>query len=69
MRVPRPLALACSDSGDVVDIMAIRENFIRKIHKCQPFVKIFSREINSLYGSLQSENITFGNEASAQAKS
>ena len=50
MRAPRPLALACSDSGGVADIMAISENFIRKTHKCQPFVKIFSHEINPLYG-------------------
>ena len=51
MRVPRPLALACSDSGGVADIMAIHENFIHEIYKCQPLVKIFSREINPLYGS------------------
>ena len=36
--------------GGVANIMAIRENFIREIHKCQPFAKIFSREINPLYG-------------------
>ena len=30
--------------------MAIRENFICEIHKCHPFAKIFSREINPLYG-------------------
>ena len=33
------------------DIMAIRKNFICEIHKCQPFAKIFSREINPLYGT------------------
>ena len=42
---------ACSDSVGVADIMGIRENFVRKIHKCQPFAKIFSQEINVLYGS------------------
>ena len=36
--------------GGVANIMAINENFIHEIHKCQPFAKIFSREINPLYG-------------------
>ena len=51
MRVPHPLALACSDSGGVADMMAIRENFICEIHKCQPFAKIFFCEINPLYST------------------
>ena len=42
--------------GGVANIMAIRENFIREIHKCQPFAKIFSREINPLYGIYKSLN-------------
>ena len=37
--------------GGVANKMAIRENFIREIHKYQAFAKIFSREINPLYGS------------------
>ena len=50
MRALRLLALVCSDSGGVADIMAICENFTCEIHKCQPFAKIFSCEINPLYG-------------------
>ena len=38
--------------GGVADIMAISKNFIRKIHKCQPFAKMFSCKINQLYGSI-----------------
>ena len=37
--------------------MAICENFIREIRKCQPFAKIFSREINPLYGIQARETI------------
>ena len=47
MRTPRPLALVPIQG---VWLMAICENFIHKIHKCQPFAKIFSRKINPLYG-------------------
>ena len=47
MHVPRPLALV----RGVANVKAIRENFIREIRQCQPFAKIFSREINPLYGS------------------
>ena len=52
MRAPRPPALASARSVHVANVKASAKILFAKyaILKCQPFAKIFSREINPLYG-------------------